>query len=435
MRKAKRHATAVAARTHLLPSPQTTLAQEQVVATELLLAMKSEQLKGLKRDWALVAGASDTGIGVDDFLFLLSRHTASIAVAARMPQPLLLAAMLDLFSEIDSMGSSSGLVEWSQFSRQLMHAAQVGDPAPLQASGGQGSGQGQEWVPSPLRMGEAAGQRGRAEGAVNVAAMAAVPGTERLACTQRAATLSLYHIPHCCPISLLGTEWLLVCDAPGGAKSESEAGRHRLALWSLTAHEASMSRLLQAGCALRYTDRGHAYLLRLFLLCCRRAARCSPPQRSCWASPSSTMRTMHTVRHRARRQASRRPAAAAAAASAAEARVLRVRSCGWSLQSFSPGGWLCGRSLAPQLHPRSFPRSGCPRRSPSALSPAARSTARSTAAALVAPSTAGPPIAGHRCSSSTGTPTRRAGVSVAGRQQRPAIHGGSDHPATATLTR
>ena len=118
----------------MLPSPQATLAQEQVLATELLLAMKSEQLKGLKRDWALVAGASDAGIGVDDFLFLLSRHTASIAVAARMPQSLLLAAMLDLFKEIDSMGSSSGLVEWSQFSRQLMHAAQVGD----QASGGNG---------------------------------------------------------------------------------------------------------------------------------------------------------------------------------------------------------------------------------------------------------------------------------------------------------
>ena len=186
MREARRRATAPT-RTHLLPSPQATLAQEQVLATELLLAMKSEQLKGLKRDWALVAGASDTGIGVDDFLFLLSRHTASIAVAARMPQSLLLAAMLDLFNEIDSMGSSSGLVEWSQFSRQLMHAAQVGD----QASGGNGSGQAQEWVPSPLRMDEAAGQRGRAEGAVNVAAMAAVPGTERRACTQHAATLSL----------------------------------------------------------------------------------------------------------------------------------------------------------------------------------------------------------------------------------------------------
>ena len=190
MREAKRRAT-VPTRTHLLPSPQATLAQEQVLATELLLAMKSEQLKGLKRDWALVAGASDAGIGVDDFLFLLSRHTASIAVAARMPQSLLLAAMLDLFNEIDSMGSSSGLVEWSQFSRQLMHAAQVGD----QASGGNGSGQAQEWVPSPLRMDEAAGQRGRAEGAVNVAAMAAVPGTERRACTQHAATLSLSHTP------------------------------------------------------------------------------------------------------------------------------------------------------------------------------------------------------------------------------------------------
>ena len=187
MREAKRRATVFPDRTHLLASPQTTLAQEQVLATELLLAMKSEQLKGLKRDWALVAGASDAGIGVDDFLFLLSRHTASIAVAARMPQSLLLAAMLDLFKEIDSMGSSSGLVEWSQFSRQLMHAAQVGD----QASGGNGSGQAQEWVPSPLRMDEAAGQRGRAEGAVNVAAMAAVPGTERRACTQHAATLSL----------------------------------------------------------------------------------------------------------------------------------------------------------------------------------------------------------------------------------------------------
>ena len=190
MREARRRATAPT-RTHLLPSPQATLAQEQVLATELLLAMKSEQLKGLKRDWALVAGASDAGIGVDDFLFLLSRHTASIAVAARMPQSLLLAAMLDLFNEIDSMGSSSGLVEWSQFSRQLMHAAQVGD----QASGGNGSGQGQEWVPSPLRMDEAAGQRGRAEGALNVAAMAAVPGTERRACTQHAATLSLSHTP------------------------------------------------------------------------------------------------------------------------------------------------------------------------------------------------------------------------------------------------
>ena len=190
MREAKRRAT-VPTRTHLLPSPQATLAQEQVLATELLLAMKSEQLKGLKRDWALVAGASDAGIGVDDFLFLLSRHTASIAVAARMPQSLLLAAMLDLFNEIDSLGSSSGLVEWSQFSRQLMHAAQVGD----QASGGNGSGQAQEWVPSPLRMDEAAGQRGRAEGAVNVAAMAAVPGTERRACTQHAATLSLTHTP------------------------------------------------------------------------------------------------------------------------------------------------------------------------------------------------------------------------------------------------
>ena len=187
MREAKRRATVFPDRTHLLASPQTTLAQEQVLATELLLAMKSEQLKGLKRDWALVAGASDAGIGVDDFLFLLSRHTASIAVAARMPQSLLLAAMLDLFNEIDSLGSSSGLVEWSQFSRQLMHAAQVGD----QASGGNGSGQAQEWVPSPLRMDEAAGQRGRAEGAVNVAAMAAVPGTERRACTQHAATLSL----------------------------------------------------------------------------------------------------------------------------------------------------------------------------------------------------------------------------------------------------
>ena len=190
MREAKRRAT-VPTRTHLLPSPQATLAQEQVLATELLLAMKSEQLKGLKRDWALVAGASDAGIGVDDFLFLLSRHTASIAVAARMPQSLLLAAMLDLFNEIDSMSSSSGLVEWSQFSRQLMHAAQVGD----QASGANGSGQAQEWVPSPLRMDEAAGQRGRAEGAVNVAAMAAVPGTERRACTQHAATLSLTHTP------------------------------------------------------------------------------------------------------------------------------------------------------------------------------------------------------------------------------------------------
>ena len=190
MPEAKRRAT-VPTRTHLLPSPQATLAQEQVLATELLLAMKSEQLKGLKRDWALVAGASDAGIGVDDFLFLLSRHTASIAVAARMPQSLLLAAMLDLFNEIDSMGSSSGLVEWSQFSRQLMHAAQVGD----QASGGNGSGQAQEWVPSPLRMDVAAGQRGRAEGAVNVAAMAAVPGTERRACTQHAATLSLSHTP------------------------------------------------------------------------------------------------------------------------------------------------------------------------------------------------------------------------------------------------
>ena len=332
MREAKRRAT-VPTRTHLLPSPQATLAQEQVLATELLLAMKSEQLKGLKRDWALVAGASDAGIGVDDFLFLLSRHTASIAVAARMPQSLLLAAMLDLFKEIDSMGSSSGLVEWSQFSRQLMHAAQVGD----QASGVNGSGQAQEWVPSPLRMDEAAGQRGRAEGALNVAAMAAVPGTERRACTQHAATLSLSHIRHCCPIPLLGTEWLLVCDAPGGAKSESEGGRYRLALWSLTAHEASMSRLLQAGCAPRYADYGHAYLLRLPLLCCRRAARCSPPQRSCWASPSRLTHSMHTVRHRARRQASRRPAAAAAAA-AAEARVLRARSCGWSLRSFSPGG-------------------------------------------------------------------------------------------------
>ena len=332
MREAKRRATVFPDRTHLLASPQTTLAQEQVLATELLLAMKSEQLKGLKRDWALVAGASDAGIGVDDFLFLLSRHTASIAVAARMPQSLLLAAMLDLFKEIDSMGSSSGLVEWSQFSRQLMHAAQVGD----QASGGNGSGQAQEWVPSPLRMDEAAGQRGRAEGAVNVAAMAAVPGTERRACTQHAATLSLSHIRHCCPIPLLGTEWLLVCDAPGGAKSESEGGRYRLALWSLTAHEASMSRLLQAGCAPRYADYGHAYLLRLPLLCCRRAARCSPPQRSCWASPSRLTHSMHTVRHRARRQASRRPAAAAAAA--AEVRVLRARSCGWSLRSFSPGG-------------------------------------------------------------------------------------------------
>ena len=190
MREAKRRAT-VPTRTHLLASPQATLAQEQVLATELLLAMKSEQLKGLKRDWALVAGASDAGIGADDFLFLLSRHTASIAVAARMPQSLLLAAMLDLFKEIDSMGSSSGLVEWSQFSRQLMHAAQVGD----QGSGGNGSGQAQEWVPSPLRMDEAAGQRGRAEGAVNVAAMAAVPGTERRACTQHAATLSLSHTP------------------------------------------------------------------------------------------------------------------------------------------------------------------------------------------------------------------------------------------------
>jgi len=190
MREAKRRATAPT-RTHLLPSPQATLAQEQVLATELLLAMKSEQLKGLKRDWALVAGASDAGIGADDFLFLLSRHTASIAVAARMPQSLLLAAMLDLFKEIDSMGSSSGLVEWSQFSRQLMHAAQVGD----QAGGGNGSGQAQEWVPSPLRMDEAAGQRGRAEGAVHVAAMAAVPGTERRACTQHAATLSLSHTP------------------------------------------------------------------------------------------------------------------------------------------------------------------------------------------------------------------------------------------------
>lgn len=212
-------------RAHSLPSPQTTLAQEQVIATELLLAMKSAQLKGLKRDWAVVAGASDIGIGVDDFLFLLSRHMAPITVAARMPQALLLAAMLDLFHEIDSMGSSSGLVEWSQFSRQLMHAAQVGDPAPLQASGGQGSGQGQEWVPSALRMHEvagsgrasdpnapalqrsaagmlgvvaaAAGQRGRPEvaarvSAVNVAAMVAMPGTERLACTQHAR----YTIPH-----------------------------------------------------------------------------------------------------------------------------------------------------------------------------------------------------------------------------------------------
>ena len=213
--KASGRAT-VSDRTHLLPSPQTTLAQEQVIATELLLAMKSEQLKGLKRDWAVVAGASGVGIGVDDFAFLLSRHTASIAVAARMPQALLLLAMLDLFHEIDSMGSSSGLVEWSQFSRQLMHAAQVGDPAPLQVSGGQGSGQGQEWVPSPLCMHEvagrasdpnapalqrsaagmlgeaaAAGQRGRVEGAarvtaLNVAAMAAMPGTERLACTRHA---------------------------------------------------------------------------------------------------------------------------------------------------------------------------------------------------------------------------------------------------------
>ena len=74
---------------------------------ELLLAMKSEQLKGLKRDWALVAGASDTGIGVDDFLFLLSRHTASIAVAARMPQSLLLAAMLVTFTCFYALGEGS----------------------------------------------------------------------------------------------------------------------------------------------------------------------------------------------------------------------------------------------------------------------------------------------------------------------------------------
>ena len=47
--------------------------------------------------------------------------------------------------------------------------------------------------------------------------------------------------------SFLGTEWLLVCDAPGGLKSESAGGRYRLALWTLTAHEASMSRRLQAG--------------------------------------------------------------------------------------------------------------------------------------------------------------------------------------------
>ena len=285
--KASGRAT-VSDRTHLLPSPQTTLAQEQVIATELLLAMKCEQLKGLKRDWAVVAGASGVGIGVDDFAFLLSRHTASIAVAARMPQALLLLAMLDLFHEIDSMGSSSGLVEWSQFSRQLMHAAQVGDPAPLQVSGGQGSGQGQEWVPSPLCMHEvagrasdpnapalqrsaagmlgeaaAAGQRGRADGAarvtaVNVAAMAAMPGTERLACTQHArCTYSI--LSTLLLLSLLGTEWLLVCDAPGGLKSESAGGRYRLALWTLTAHEASMSRLLQAGCALRCTDCGRTY--------------------------------------------------------------------------------------------------------------------------------------------------------------------------------
>ena len=43
MREAKRRATVFPDRTHLLASPQTTLAQEQVLATELLLAMKSEQ--------------------------------------------------------------------------------------------------------------------------------------------------------------------------------------------------------------------------------------------------------------------------------------------------------------------------------------------------------------------------------------------------------
>ena len=232
-----------------LPSPQTTLTQEQLVATEMLLAMNSqqckvrshggrsghlgrefvgsahfgeaarplsmvprsprakvvlsapvtehpgEQLKGLKRDWALVAGAC--GICLEPFLFLLSRHTASITQAARRPQSLravspegpsrwglrllpcgllgdnssciaakpprgptgvcgeavrsgpsgrflavahtrrflsamvdyiylrLLAAMIELFYEIDSAGANSGLLAWSQFSRQMVLAAQV----------------------------------------------------------------------------------------------------------------------------------------------------------------------------------------------------------------------------------------------------------------------------------------------------------------------
>ena len=118
-----------------LQSPLQALALEQAVATELMLAMDSKPLTVLKRDWAALTDGFAHSLGIDDFLYLISRHTAPIPHVAARPQAVLIAALTELFHEIDSACANCGMIAWSDFSRQLMHAAQAGDSAYTKARG------------------------------------------------------------------------------------------------------------------------------------------------------------------------------------------------------------------------------------------------------------------------------------------------------------
>ena len=118
-----------------LQSPLQAMALEQAVATELMLAMDSKRLTVLKRDWAALTDGFAHSLGIDDFLYLISRHTAPIPHVAARPQAVLIAALTELFHEIDSACANCGMIAWSDFSRQLMHAAQAGDSAYTKARG------------------------------------------------------------------------------------------------------------------------------------------------------------------------------------------------------------------------------------------------------------------------------------------------------------
>ena len=184
------------------------------VGTQCLLRLDAKRLTSLKRDWSLIGGRA----ALCDFLYLMSKHAGS-GSEHHFAQSQLLAALAELFRDMDSCDVGTGAIGWTGLSQRLMHTTGV-----VKAESRERERGTLKFNPAPLSS--------RAQQQLQIESVVALPApleTHLVVCDRFA--------PHS----------LGLAKSSADARASAGGVQRRLALWRLGPRDCVLSRVLQEG--------------------------------------------------------------------------------------------------------------------------------------------------------------------------------------------